>query len=175
MGGLSAPAAIATPPRPLTAADDWEAFDCGRESLNQWFRRHAWRNQEAGTSRTSVICDTETQSVVGHVSLATGQMQRAYLPKAAQRNRPDPIPIILLGQLAVDRRYQKRGCARSLLRYSLRIAVRISTEIGCLGVVTHPLDDGVRAFYGRFGFEDLPFDPSRSMFVRIVDLVSNGF
>ena len=164
-----------TPPKPLTADDDREAFDCGRDSLNLWFRRHAWRNQEAGVSRTNVLCDTAGVVVVGYVSLSAAQIERAHLPKPAQRNRPDPLPALLLGQLAVDRQHQGRGYARSLLLFGLETAVRFSKEIGCFGVLTHPLDDGVRAFYTRFGFETLPFDPGRSMVVRIVDLERNGF
>jgi predicted N-acetyltransferase YhbS len=164
-----------TPPRPLAAGDDREAFDCRRESLNQWFRRHAWHNQESGVSRTSVVCDRETGAIAGYVSLSAAQIERAHLPKSAQRNRPDPIPVLLLGQLAVDRAWQGRGVARSLMLFALTTAVRFSKEIGCFGVLTHPLDDGVRAFYDRFGFETLPFDPKRSMVVRIRDLEESGF
>lgn len=125
-------------------------------------------------SRTSVVCDPATGDIVGYVSLSATQIERAWLPKAKQRNRPDPIPAALLGQLAVDRRYQGRGYARSLMLFALTTAVRLSKDIGCFCVLTHPLDDGVRAFYRSFGFEDLPFDPARSMAVRIVDLVHNG-
>lgn len=164
-----------TPPRPLAASDDREAFDCGRDSLNQWFRRHAWRNQEGGASRISVVCDVETEGIVGYVSLSAAQIEREYLPKAAQRNRPSPIPVILLGQLAVDRRHHGKGYARSLMLFALTTAMRLSKDIGCFGVLTHPLDDEVRAFYRRFGFEDLPFDPNHSMIVRMVDLERNGF
>ena len=164
-----------TPPRPLAASDDREAFDCGRDSLNLWFRRHAWRNQDGGTSRTSVICDTATGAVVGYVSLSAAQIEREYLPKAAQRNRPSPIPVILLGQLAVDRLHHGKGYARSLILFALTTSMRLSKDIGCFGVLTHPLDDEVRTFYRRFGFEDLPFDPNHSMIVRMVDLGRNGF
>ncbi|MGH7080186.1 MAG: GNAT family N-acetyltransferase [Acetobacteraceae bacterium] len=167
MAGLS-------PPRPLAASDERDAFDCERASLNQWFRRHAWHHQEASVTRTSV-CDTATDVIAGFVALSAGQIERAHLPKSAQRNRPDPVPVLLLGQLAVDRQYQGRGCARSLMLFALTTAVRFSDEIGCFGVLTHPLDDQVRAFYGRFGFGMLPFDPRRSMIVRIVDLKRSGF
>ncbi|TPN16094.1 GNAT family N-acetyltransferase [Mesorhizobium sp. B2-1-3] len=163
------------PPRPLAGDDDWDAFDCGRESLNNWLRRHAWRNQQDGLSRTSLVCDSETGGIAAYVALSAGQIERAYLPKSAQRNRPDPIPVILLGQLAVDRKYQGRGCGRSLLLFALRTAVRFSSNIGCFGVITHPLDEGVRDFYRDFAFQDLPFDPKRSMIVRIADLRHNGF
>lgn len=116
-----------------------------------------------------------TGDIVGYVSLSAAQIEREYLPKAAQRNRPSPIPVILLGQLAADRQHHGKGYARSLMLFALTTAVRLSKDIGCFGVLTHPLDDEVRAFYRRFGFEDLPFDPSRSMIVRMVDLERNGF
>lgn len=163
-----------TAPRPLAAGDDRSSFDCGRPALNQWFQRHAWRNHEAGVTRTSVICDPGNGDIVGYVSLSATHIERAWLPKDDQRNRPDPIPAALLGQLAVDRRYQRRGYARSLMFFALTTAVRFSKDIGCFCVLTHPLDDGVRAFYRSFGFEDLPFDPAHSMAVRIIDLKHNG-
>ena len=164
-----------TPPRPLTAADDRESFDCGRGSINQWFLRHAWRNQQSGVSRTNIVCDVNTRQIVGLVALSAARIERAFLPKAAQRDQPDPLPAVLLGQLAVDRRWQGRGYARSLMWFALNTAVRFSKEIGCFGVLTHPLDEELRAFYRRFGFEDLPFDPNRAMIVRIVELELNGF
>lgn len=162
-------------PRPLAATDDRESFDCGRSSLNQWFRRNAWRNQEFGVTRTNVICDQLNGTIAGYVSLSTAQIAREYLPKSLQRNQPDPLPAILLGQLAIDLRYQGLGYSASLMRFAFSTACRLSRDIGCFGVVTHPLDDEVRNFYRRFGFEDLPFDPRRAMVVRIVDLVKNGF
>jgi predicted N-acetyltransferase YhbS len=168
MAGLS-------PPRPLAAEDDRTGFDCGRESLNQWFHRHAWNNQALNASRTSIVCDADTGQIVGYVALSAAQIERGHLAKSQQRNRPDPLPAILLGQLAVDRRFQGRGHARSLLQFALRTAVRLAGEIGCFAVVTHPLDDGVRAFYEQFGFETLPFDPRHSMAVRILDLERAGF
>jgi len=126
-------------------------------------------------SRTNVVCDSESGTIVGYVALSAAQIERQHLPKSVQRNRPDPTPAILLGQIAVGRRHHGKGYAGSLLLFALRTAVRLSKEIGCFGVLTHPIDDGVRDFYRRFGFEDLPFDPERSMIVRIVDLEGNGF
>jgi GNAT superfamily N-acetyltransferase len=163
-----------TAPRPLAETDDRNQFDCGRESLNLWFRRHGWTNHVGGISRTNVICDIANGHVVGFVSLSAAQIERAYLPKAHQRNRPDPIPATLLGQLAIHNDHQGRGHARSLLLFALRTALRASREVGSLGVITHPLDESVRAFYARWGFEDLPYDPRRAMIVRMIDLERNG-
>jgi GNAT superfamily N-acetyltransferase len=159
-----------TAPRPLAEGDDHAAFDCGRESLNLWFRRHAWANHAAGISRTNVICDTGTGAIIGYVTLSATQIERGFLPKSQQRNKPDPLPATLLGQLAVHKDHQGKGHARSLLRFALLTALRASREIGSFGVITHPVDDQVRSFYAKWGFRDLEFDPRRAMIVRMVDL-----
>jgi GNAT superfamily N-acetyltransferase len=161
------------PPRPLAETDDRTQFDCGRDSLNSWFRRHAWINHVGSLSRVNVLADT-SQRILGYVTLSAAQIERAYLPKPQQRNRPDPVPATLLGQLGVDKDYQRQGHAASLLLFALRASLRASAIVASVGVITHPLDDGVRAFYARWGFQDLPFDPRRAMMVRIDDL-KKGF
>ena len=158
------------PPLPLAEDDDREAFDCGRDALNLWFRRHAWSNHSAGMSRVSVLTAQGSGAIVGYVTLSSASIERAFLPKPQQRNRPDPIPVTLLGQLAVDHRHQGEGHAASLLLFALRTALRASESIASAGVLTHPLDDSIRSFYTRWGFEDLPYDPRRAMLVRMVDL-----
>jgi GNAT superfamily N-acetyltransferase len=163
-----------TPPRPLAETDNRTGFDCGRESMNQWLRRHAWTNHAAGLSRTNVICDAGTGRIVGYVTLSAGQIERAALPKSQQRNKPDPVPATLLGQLAIHREHQGQGYARSLLLFALRAALRASRDVGSFGVFTHPLDESARGFYARWGFQDLPFDPRRAMIVRMVDLEQSG-
>lgn len=157
------------------AGDDRTRFDCGRISLNQWFQRFAWKNHLEGVSRINVITDVATGQIVGFLSLSAAQIERGYLAKPDQRNQPDPVPVTLLGQLAVDQAYQGQGHARSLLYFALKTALRASRHIGSFGVLTHPLDDGVRAFYQRWGFQDLPGDPTRSMIVRMRDLERSGW
>jgi GNAT superfamily N-acetyltransferase len=166
--------AAVTAPRPLLESDDRSRFDCGRDSINAWFRQRAWANHAAGVSRVNVICDASDGEIAGFVSLSSAQIERAFLPKPHQRNKPDPIPVTLLGQLAVRKDRQGEGHARSLLLFALSTAVSAARQIGSFAVITHPIDDAVRAFYRRWGFEDLPFDPRRAMIVRIVDLENAG-
>ncbi|RAI44266.1 GNAT family N-acetyltransferase [Rhodoplanes roseus] len=160
----------ATAPRPLAEADDRAGFDCGRESLNIWFRRHAWANHLSGASRVNVIADPTTGRIIGYVTLSACQIERAFLPKAQQRNQPDPVPVTLLGQLAVDKAFQGRKHAASLLQFALKTALRASEIVGSVGVIAHPLDDTVRGFYASWGFRDLAFDPRGAMMIRTSEL-----
>ena len=119
-----------TPPRPLKADDDRAAFDCGRPSLNTWLQRHGWDNHVSGISRTNVICDGDTGLIAGYVSLSAAQIERGFLPKSQRRNKPDPIPVTLLGQLAVATTHQGQGHAKSLLAFALRSAVAAAEHVG---------------------------------------------
>lgn len=163
-----------TEPRPLSPEHNRSNFDCGRQSLNNWLQHNAWRNHKSGISRTNVICDQNTRRIGGYVSLSSAQIERSFLAKSHQRNTPDPIPATLLGQLAVDKDYQGQGHAKSLLFFALKTAALASQHIGSLGVLVHPLDDDIRAFYRRWGFQDLPFDPRKSMIARFKELKKSG-
>ena len=162
------------PPRPLAESDDRTRFDCGRDSLNLWFRRHGWANHVEGISRTNVICDAVTGDIIGYVTLSAAQIERGFLPKAQQRNKPDPVPATLLGQLAVHKDHQGRGYARSMLMFALRTALHASRDVGSFGVIAHPVDDQARMFYAKYDFENLPFDPRRAMIIRMAELEKSG-
>ncbi len=138
--------------------------------MNAWFARYAWSNHGSGASRVNVITDAGAGRVVGYVTLSAAQIERAFLPKAHQRKQPDPVPVTLLGQLAVDRAWQGQGCADSLVRFAVRTALKAAESIGSFGVITHSVDDALRAFYARWNFSDLPFDPNRAMIVRMADV-----
>ena len=126
--------------------------------------------RQAAHRDVNIITDATSGRIVGYVTLSAAQIERAFLPKPQQRNRPDPLPVTLVGQLAVDKNYQGRRHAVSLLVFALKTALRAADRVGSVGVITHPLDDTVRSFYAKWGFADLPFDPRRAMTVRMVDL-----
>lgn len=158
------------PPRPLAETDGRQSFDCGSESLTGWFRRNALRNHISGVSRVNVLEDASSGKIAGFVALSAAQIERDFLAKAMQRNQPDPIPVTLLGQLAVDRSFQGQGHAASLLIFALRSSLSAAALIGSAGVVTHPINDAVRSFYAKWSFAELPYDPDRAMMVRMADV-----
>ena len=104
------------------------------------------------------------------MTLSSSEIRRQFLGKSQQRNKPDPIAVTLLGQLAVVTPFQGRGHAGSLLGFALKTTFAAHLKVGSFGVITHPVDDGIRAFYRRWGFQELPFDPERTMIVRMLDL-----
>jgi GNAT superfamily N-acetyltransferase len=103
-----------TAPARLTTSHDVAELDCGTSTLTDWLKRQALKNEVSGASRTYVVCSGAT--VVGYYCLAAGAVVRDEAPKPMQRNMPDPIPVVVLGRLAVDRQYQGRGIGRALLR-----------------------------------------------------------
>jgi predicted N-acetyltransferase YhbS len=117
-----------------------------------------------------VLANAPSRRIAGYVTLSAAQMERTYLPKPQQRNQPDPLPVTLLGQLAVDKSYQGKRLAEALMQFALTTALHVADFVGSTGVITHPLDDDVRRFYAKWGFYDLPSDPRRAMIVRMVDL-----
>lgn len=155
-------------PCPLTARHDVAGFDCGDTSLNEWLRRRAGANQMSGASRTYVACDGGT--IVGYYALAAGAVTAAQAPGAFRRNMPDPtIPIVLLGRLAVDHRFQGRGLGRALFRDAALRVMSAAETIGVRGLVVHALSDEARAFYLALGLTAAPLDPL-TLLVTVAEL-----
>jgi GNAT superfamily N-acetyltransferase len=111
---MTAGAQDITAPEHLTAAHDVSAFDSGVPGLDAWLKKRALSNEETGASRTYVIC--AGGRVVGYYALATGGVAQAQAPGRVRRNMPDPVPVMILARLAVDRNWQGRNLGGSLLR-----------------------------------------------------------
>jgi predicted N-acetyltransferase YhbS len=144
-------------PEPLGERHELEAFSCGTDSLDQWLRRRALKNQSNGASRTFVAC--EGSRVVSYYALASGAVVLDVAPGHFRRNMPDPIPVVILGRLAVDRSQQGRGMGRALVRDAGQRILHAADAIGIRGVIVHALSAEAKAFYERVGFEASPLDP----------------
>jgi len=144
-------------PRPLGANHDFAGFDCGEPSLNQWLISRARKNQEKGASRTYVL--TDDQRVIGYFSLANGQVSRAIAPGRISRNMPEPIPVIIMGRLAVHIHYQHKGLGSELLRDAFLRARKASEISAARALLIHALNDKAKKFYLHHGFFESPVDP----------------
>ncbi|WP_411818486.1 GNAT family N-acetyltransferase [Hyphococcus sp. DH-69] len=150
---------IAAPER-MTSAHDVRDFDCGIESLNSWLNKRALANNNR-TSQTFVI--QQHDMVIGYYSLAAGSIDRSSAAKKLSRNSVDPIPVIVLGRLAVDKAHHGKGLGADLLRDALLRSVRASKEIGIRAILVHAIDDAAAAFYRRFNFLESPIQPRTLM------------
>jgi GNAT superfamily N-acetyltransferase len=154
-------------PEPLTEAHDLAACNSGVASLDDWLKRRARTNQASGASRTFIL--TENQKVVGYYALASGAITVADSVGRFRRNMPDPIPVAVLGRLAIDQSQQGRGLGRALFRdCALRVA-HAADAIGIRGIVVHAISEQAKAFYLALGFDPSPSEPLTLM-VTLADI-----
>lgn len=158
--GLSAPA-------PLTGLHETASFSCGTESLDLWLQRRAWKNQLQGASRTYVVC--EEHQVLAYYALASGAVAAVTATGKFRRNMPDPIPVVVLGRLAVDSGLAGKGIGRALIRDAGLRVLQAADAIGVRGMVVQALSDDARRFYLKVGFDASPLDPNLLM-ITLADL-----
>jgi GNAT superfamily N-acetyltransferase len=140
-----------TAPTPLTEHHGTDGFSCGIDSLDQWLTRRSLKNQIQGASRTYVVCD-ETR-VVAYYALASGALTTTDATGRFRRNMPDPIPVVVLGRLAVDQALQGKGFGRLLVRDAGLRVIQAADAIGIRGMTVHALSDDAKLFYEKIGFE----------------------
>jgi len=144
-------------PEHLTAAHDVSAFDSGVPALDDWLRKRALANEETGASRTYVVC--AGGRVVGYYALASGGVAQAAAPGRVRRNMPDPIPVMILGRLAVDRAWRGRNLGASLLRDAVIRTLQAAEIGGIRAILVSAISEDAKRFYERHGFGVSPVDP----------------
>lgn len=148
-------------PESLRAEHDVSAFDSGTPDLDVWLKRRALHNESSGASRTYVI--VADGRVIGYYALATGAIAQHAATGRVRRNMPDPIPVMVLGRLAVDRQYQGCGLGSALLRDALLRTLNAASIAGIRAVLLHAISDEAKRFYERAGFAESPVDPMTLM------------
>ncbi len=156
-----------SPPEPLNENHCIEAFISGIPSLDDWLKRRAVKNQISGASRTFVVCGSGR--VVAYYALASGAVAVDEAPGRFRRNLPDPIPVVVLGRLAVDCAFQGKGIGRALVRDAGYRVVQAADTIGIRGLVVHALSEEAKVFYQKVGFDPSPLDPMTLM-ITLADL-----
>jgi GNAT superfamily N-acetyltransferase len=141
----------------LAEEHDVDHFQCGSEPLDTWIKTRARSNQASGASRTWVVLGG--QIVVAYYASASAAVIREAAPKAMRRNQPEILPAVLLSRLAVHSDYQGQGLAAALLKHFMLKAFEVSERVGVRVVLVHAKEDGVKAFYEKYGFTQSPLDP----------------
>jgi GNAT superfamily N-acetyltransferase len=144
-------------PRPITETDDVDTFDSSEPSLDDYLHRRALASHVQGGARCFVTC--RESRVVGFYALASGSAERGACPGSVRRNMPDPVPVILLARLAVDRKERGRGLGSHLLRDAIARCVQVADTVAVRAILAHALHEEARSFYEHFDFAPSPTDP----------------
>ena len=145
-------------PQPLAQLHDLSAFDCGEPILNDWLKRRAFANQVTGASRTFVLVGDRNQ-VLGYYALAAGAIAHADAVGSVRRNMPDPIPVMVLGRLAIDLSCQGQKLGTALLKDAFLRTTSVSENVGIRALLVHALNEKAKQFYLERGFQPSHANP----------------
>lgn len=154
-------------PAPLTAAHKVTDFESGEPTLDYWLKHRALRNEGRGASRTYVVCDDHL--VIAYYCLSTGSVSSELAPGRIRRNMPEPIPVMVLGRLAVDLAWQRRSLGKALLRDAILRTIQVSEVVGVKALLVHALSDQAVRFYEANGFYPSPSNP-RTLFLPLSEV-----
>jgi GNAT superfamily N-acetyltransferase len=149
---------VLSAPEPLTPEHDVSRFSCGKPALDHWLKTRALSNQQKGF--TAVLVVHEARRVVGYYGLAPTAVAPSTLPRSIRTGqRPDPVPCLLLGQLATDLGWAGRGIATGLVKHALERCVAAAALVGGRALVVRAVDEEAADFWRRRGFLPSKDDP----------------
>ena len=146
---------------PLVPRHSVSDFDCGQPRLNRYLQRHALQNQDSHYGRTYVLCPRHGEMLLGFYTLSMSAVAFVNVPEQLlSAGAPRyPIPTVLLGRLAVDRRSQGLGYGGFLLIDAIKRALSAAQAIAARAIEVDAMDEKSRSFYLKFGF--IPFMDDR--------------
>ena len=161
-------------PLPLAATNILDDFACGEASLDEWLKRRALTNQLSGASRTFVVTDQHGR-VYGYYAMAAVAVSHQAATSAVRRNMPDPLPVMVLGRLAVDHRAQGLKLGGALLKDAVNRAVTVAQNAGVRALLVHALHDRAKEFYEHYGFQASPLHPMTLMLMLRLNTLKPTF
>jgi GNAT superfamily N-acetyltransferase len=155
---------------PLADHHERGEFSCGKAPLDIFLQKHAGQYARKDVGRTYIAVRPGERAVVGYYTIAASAVEFAHLPLSLTKKLPKhPVPMILLGRLAVDQAVHGKGLGGELLIDASNRAMKIADEVGVFGVHTHAIDDDAKAFYAKFGFVPL-LDQERHLLLTITTI-----
>ena len=150
---------------PLGPEADRAAFACGEPALDDYLQRHASQDVKRGVARVFVACPVgQPQQVVGFYTLSAASVAAQTLPEAWRKKLPRyPVPVALLGRLAVSQQAQGTGLGGILLADACKRVASASQTLAVAAIVVDAKNERAAAFYRHFGFTELPGQPGRWM------------
>ena len=144
-------------PEPITTQHRLENFKSGAPELDTWLIKRALKNEHEGASRSFVLCSANAQ-IIGYYCLANGSVYRQQTPSKVRRNMPEPIPVMVLGRLAIDLHWQGLGLGKALLKDAILRTLNAAGYAGIRAILVHVISDDAYRFYEQHGFLNSPAD-----------------
>lgn len=151
-----------SPPSLLADEHRLDEFRCTSNELAKWLIQRARKNNRDGASRCFVVCDHE-ENVIGYYALAAGSVSHEAAPGSIKRHMPDPVPVVVMGRLAVHANWTKQGIGSGLLKDALQRTLRVAEQMGSRALLCHAIDEDAKTFYLKHGFIESPIDPMTVM------------
>lgn len=149
---------VISAPESLNEKHDLSQFTCGKPSLDNWLKNRALSNHKRGF--TAVMVVHEAGRVVGYYGLAPTAVVPTAMPRSIRTGQPpDPIPCLLLGQLATDTEWAGRGIGSGLLKHALERCIEAAKLVGGRALIVNAVDEEAAAFWQRRGFLPSKDDP----------------
>lgn len=149
-------------------------FNCGDNPiyapLNEYVRRYAGQNDRRYNTATYVLLNDDDNRVIGYYTTTVKQLDAAVVPASEKLGRY-PMPVALLGRLAVDKNYQGNKYGELLLVDALRRITRVATELGIRAIEVTAKDEKAQSFYKRYGFQPL-LDDSLHLYLAVKVIVN---
>ena len=148
-------------PVPLGDGDSLEGFRSGLAVVDEWAAKYAAKARQRGSAVVYVSRPKDgprtLPGAAGFYTLSSHSVARAGLAGGwLRRNAPADVPVVLLGMLGVDSRYQGNGLGRALLRDAIERSCGIAEQLGAKALVVQPADEGLLPFYAKAGFSEVP-------------------
>lgn len=161
MGQMSSESNRLSAPEKLSPNHDLSQFHCGEPALDDWLRKRALQNEESGASRTYVVC--VVRRVVAYYALAVGAVAHVDAPGRVRRNMPDPVPVMVIGRLAVDQTAHGQALGPALLKDAVLRTVQAAEIAGIRAILVHAISERAKRFYEKWGFITSPIEPMTLM------------
>lgn len=134
-----------------------ELFECGVPALDDYLQTKLNQQMKRGVAVGYVLANAEGR-IAGYVTLSNGEIPVGIVPGGLKLPPRLPVPTTLIGRLAVDRGFQKRGLGGDLLIHAIRKAVAAAQSVASAVIEVDALDTAARDFYEHYGFRGLPDD-----------------
>jgi GNAT superfamily N-acetyltransferase len=143
--------------RALDKRADTTSFNCGQSALDSYIHRYASQDVRRNVARVFIASpQSAPHSLAGYYTLSASHVQCSDLPAAIARKLPQyPIPVALLGRLAVATVFQGQGVGSVLLVDACKKVLQAQEMLAVAGLVVDAKDNNAARFYKHLGFTPL--------------------